>query len=71
MVELAVLAHLATEPTHGYALLGRLGPYVPPSSGHLYRRLRLMAEDGLLTSEWSTPNRGPARRVYSITEGGA
>jgi DNA-binding PadR family transcriptional regulator len=27
-----------------------------------------MADEGLVTSYWSTPERGPARRVYSITE---
>ncbi|MBW3615135.1 MAG: PadR family transcriptional regulator [Actinobacteria bacterium] len=29
-----------------------------------------MADEGLVTSYWSTPDRGPARRVYAITEEG-
>ncbi|HSH62172.1 MAG TPA: PadR family transcriptional regulator [Acidimicrobiales bacterium] len=70
VVELAILAHLATKPDHGYALMGLLGPYAPPSSGGLYRRLRSMTEDGLVASSWSTPQRGPARRVYSLTDAG-
>lgn len=66
----AILLLLGDEPSHGYELMGRLaelGLEVPPTTGWLYRLLRYLAEEGLVTSYWSTPERGPARRVYAIT----
>lgn len=69
----AVLLLLRDQESHGYELMGRLsdlGVDVPPTTGGLYRSLRTMAEEGLVTSYWSTPDRGPARRVYVITEKG-
>ena len=59
------------EPSHGYELMGRLaelGVEPPPSTGVLYRLLRTMAGDGVVSSYWSTPQRGPARSVYAMTE---
>ncbi len=69
----AILLLLREQESHGYELMGRLaelGVEVPPTTGGLYRSLRTMADEGLVTSYWSTPERGPARRVYSITESG-
>ncbi|MDP8927868.1 MAG: PadR family transcriptional regulator [Actinomycetota bacterium] len=69
----AILLLLRDQESHGYELMGRLaelGVDVPPTTGGLYRSLRTMADEGLLTSYWSTPERGPARRVYAITEQG-
>lgn len=67
----AILLLLRDQESHGYELMGRLaelGVEVPPTTGGLYRSLRTMADEGLVSSYWSTPDRGPARRVYSITE---
>ena len=36
----------------------------------LYRHLKLMEKRGVLFSEWDTPNKGPAKRNYSLTEEG-
>jgi PadR family transcriptional regulator PadR len=69
----AILLLLHERESHGYELMGRLaelGVEVPPTTGGLYRCLRTMADECLITSYWSTPERGPARRVYSITEHG-
>jgi DNA-binding PadR family transcriptional regulator len=69
----AILLLLREQESHGYELMGRLaelGVEVPPTTGGLYRSLRTMAEEGLVSSYWSTPDRGPARRVYAITESG-
>jgi PadR family transcriptional regulator PadR len=69
----AILLLLRDQESHGYELMGRLaelGVEVPPTTGGLYRSLRTMADEGLVSSYWSTPDRGPARRVYSITEVG-
>jgi DNA-binding PadR family transcriptional regulator len=38
--------------------------------GLLYRTLRQFEEDGLVRSSWDTEGRGPARRVYEITDEG-
>jgi PadR family transcriptional regulator PadR len=67
----AILLLLRDQESHGYELMGRLaelGVEVPPTTGGLYRSLRTMADEGLVDSHWSTPDRGPARRVYRITE---
>lgn len=69
----AILLLLREQESHGYELMSRLaelGVEVPPTTGGLYRSLRTMAEEGLVTSYWSTPDRGPARRVYTISETG-
>lgn len=69
----AILLLLREQESHGYELMSRLaelGVEVPPTTGGLYRSLRTMAEEGLVTSYWSTPDRGPARRVYAISETG-
>ena len=36
----------------------------------LYRTLRLLEENGHVTSSWDEEGGGPARRVYSLTEKG-
>ena len=69
----AILLLLRDRESHGYELMGRLselGMDVPPTTGWLYRSLRTMADEGLLTSYWNTAERGPARRVYAVTEKG-
>ncbi len=66
----AILLLLREQEGHGYELMGRLaelGVEIPPTTGGLYRALRTMADEGLVASCWSTPVRGPARRVYAIT----
>lgn len=73
LLRLAILLLLRDEESHGYELLGRLndiGVEVSPTTGWLYRSLRYLAEEGLVTSCWSTPERGPGRRVYAITDEG-
>jgi len=59
------------KPAHGYELfseLVRICPEEEPDPAGLYRSLREMEEDRLVTSEWDTGDPGPARRVYRITE---
>ena len=38
--------------------------------GNLYRVLRALEEDGLVTSEWQDALPGPAKRVYRLTPPG-
>ena len=68
--EAALLALLAERPTHGYELLERLPPLVGEQRvdvGNLYRVLRALEQDGLVTSTWSAELPGPAKRTYALT----
>jgi PadR family transcriptional regulator PadR len=67
-----LLLLLAQKPSHGYELMEALGQGEDPGAdpGLLYRTLRHFERDGLVRSSWATEGRGPARRVYEITEDG-
>jgi poly-beta-hydroxybutyrate-responsive repressor len=71
--EPAVLLLLRDRPMHGYELLERL-PEVGVEGridvGNLYRLLRRLEEDELVTSEWSAELPGPAKRTYELTATG-
>jgi PadR family transcriptional regulator, regulatory protein PadR len=66
------LVILREESSYGYELMERLEEFgfEQIRAGTLYRTLRQMEQEGLCSSEWETSQGGPARRVYSITEGG-
>jgi poly-beta-hydroxybutyrate-responsive repressor len=71
--EPAVLLLLRDRPAHGYDLLEQLAELLPGERvdmGNLYRVLRAMEEDGLVSSEWDEASSGPAKRVYRVTETG-
>ena len=65
----AILLLLKERDSHGYELVSRLSElgFDVPDFGGLYRALRAMEDEGLITSSWGTPERGPARRVYAMT----
>jgi poly-beta-hydroxybutyrate-responsive repressor len=67
-----LLLLLAESGAHGYELIERLRPFgfeiTDPAS--VYKSLRQMEGEGLVTSTWEVSNRGPARRVYSVTSDG-
>lgn len=66
-----VLILLSEQEGHGYDLRARMTKAgVPTNTGGLYRTLIRMAEEGLIEPHWDGPDRGPARRVYSITTSG-
>ncbi|MFP5317794.1 MAG: PadR family transcriptional regulator [Acidimicrobiia bacterium] len=67
----ALLVLLSDRESHGYDLALRLAPFgIEPDMAGLYRTLRSMDRAGDLRSEWSTSSKGPARRVYGLTEEG-
>lgn len=68
----AILLLLKERESHGYELVSRLSElgFDVPDFGGLYRTLRVMEDDGLVSSHWGTPARGPARRVYAVTPEG-
>lgn len=68
-----ILATVADEPAHGYAILQRLrlrssGAF-ELAEGTLYPALHRLERDGLLSSSWSMAS-GRRRRVYHITRTG-
>ena len=71
--EPALLLLLRERPAHGYELLERLPELLPDERidmGNLYRVLRALEEEGLVSSEWSDDLPGPAKRTYAITDEG-
>lgn len=74
VLETSILASLAESTTHGYDLVeqidGLASDLVCIDPGSMYRMLRDLEEQGLVTSSWQTPESGPPRRVYVITERG-
>jgi PadR family transcriptional regulator PadR len=71
--EPALLLLLRERPAHGYELLERLPELLPDERidmGNLYRVLRALEEERLVSSEWSDDLPGPAKRTYAITDEG-
>jgi poly-beta-hydroxybutyrate-responsive repressor len=71
--EPAVLLLLRDAPAHGYELLERLPALMPGERidmGNLYRILRSLEREGLVSSAWDELSPGPAKRIYAITESG-
>ncbi len=67
-----LLMALRQGQSHGYELLDavrRLG-LRSAEAGGLYRCLRAMEEEGLVTSWWEPSQSGPPRRTYLLTEAG-
>jgi poly-beta-hydroxybutyrate-responsive repressor len=58
--------------SYGYDLMKSLTAFgfATMNPGSLYRVLRQMEKDGMISSNWDTSKGGPARRVYAITEVG-
>lgn len=68
----SLLVLLAAGDAHGYDLLERVEQLghrrVDP--GGLYRSLRAMEQEQLVTSWWEPSQAGPARRTYAVTDEG-
>jgi PadR family transcriptional regulator PadR len=73
-MEPCLLLLLHRGSSHGYSLqdeLKEFGFAEPPiDSSVVYRVLREMEEQGLVTSTWDTKGPGPPRRVYQLTAQG-
>jgi DNA-binding PadR family transcriptional regulator len=73
-VEPALLVVLAEGPTHGYDLAEAIETIAPAERvdlGNLYRLLRSLEEEGIVTSEWRDDLGGRAKRTYALTTDGA
>lgn len=74
LVEPALLLLLHERPRHGYDLLedipGLVGDGAEVDLGNLYRLLRGLEAEGLVSSQWDVSAPGPARRIYTLTPTG-
>jgi len=71
----AVLALLARHDAHGYVLVQRLGDLAlfaeaPPDASGIYKVLKAMEDEGLVTATWEMGESGPAKRKYTLTGDG-
>ena len=73
-IEPSLLLLLRDRPMHGYELLDRVSELAGDEGrvdlGNLYRVLRALEEDGIVTSEWHAELPGPAKRTYELTDAG-
>jgi len=68
-----LLILLKQRSSHGYDLLQQLTEFgfserLDP--GSVYRTLRRLEDEGLVTSHWDVGEGGPARRLYSLSDEG-
>ena len=70
-IQAELLLLLGQKPTHGYELIQRLNEADFKSgeadAATVYRNLRRMDKDGLITSQWEVGESGPGRRLYKLT----
>src|SRR5919109_4728160 len=72
-VEPSLLLLLRERPLHGYELIERLPELAGEGRvdvGNLYRLLRALEAEGIVSSEWSADLPGPAKRTYELTDEG-
>lgn len=67
-----VLAVVASEPAHGYAIAATIRDEVVDLAGaSLYPVLKKLEADGCLKADWDSSGSGPAKKVYSVTPVGS
>ncbi len=69
-----LLLFLAQGEAHGYELIEKLKEmgvkYETYEFGYVYKTLRNMEKEGLLSSRWNVKEKGAAKRIYRITDAG-
>jgi DNA-binding PadR family transcriptional regulator len=74
-IQSSLLMALKIRPSYGYELIKEISQFgfvegqAPP--GMIYRHLRDLEDNGLVSSEWQTEGAGPAKRVYQLTPEGS
>ena len=71
-MEPALLLALSEGPTHGYELADHLVEVagLDVDYGNLYRLLRGLEDDGIVTSEWQEDPKARSKRTYELTATG-
>lgn len=73
-IQPSILMGLYAKQSYGYELIQNIQRFgfvegqAPP--GMIYRHLRQLEENGLVSSNWETDGTGPAKRMYRITPEG-
>ena len=75
LVQPAVMAMLAEEPMHGYRIVQRMRELAMfreqrPDPTGVYRVLKTMEDEELVSSDWDLAESGPARRRFKLTARG-
>jgi poly-beta-hydroxybutyrate-responsive repressor len=72
-VEPALLLALEGGPSHGYELADRMVEIADTSIdyGNLYRLLRNLEQEAIVTSRWNDEAPGRSKRTYELTDHGA
>jgi PadR family transcriptional regulator PadR len=74
VLEMVLLRVLLDGPTYGYNLVSeiaaRSGGELEVREGTLYPLLYRLEEQGLVVTEWNTPDRGNPRKYYRLTPAG-
>ncbi|TCK87876.1 DNA-binding PadR family transcriptional regulator [Natranaerovirga hydrolytica] len=68
-----ILLALAKEDNHGggvYTVLSETLPNFNVDTGAIYRCLKELESNGAVEFKWENPEKGPAKKVYTITEVG-
>lgn len=68
-----LLLLLKMKASYGYELLENLRQFgfdELPDPATAYKNLRIMEQEGWVTSKWDTGGPGPARRIYEVTREG-
>jgi PadR family transcriptional regulator, regulatory protein PadR len=70
--EPAVLLLLRERPVHGYELLEQIPELTGErvDMGNLYRFLRVLEAEAVVSSRWDDEAPGPSKRVYELTSDG-
>lgn len=71
--EPSLLLLLRERPAHGYELLERLPALTGDERvdmGNLYRVLRALEEEDIVSSQWRDDLPGPSKRMYALTPTG-
>lgn len=70
-----ILAILSRGAAHGYAIARAIeaqsAEVLRLREGSLYPSLRVLEQQGLVQCAWQEPERGPARKVYTLTDAGS
>jgi PadR family transcriptional regulator PadR len=72
VLELCVLAAVAREPSHGYAVAAQFAEHGlgVVKGGTLYPLLARLEACGFVTAEWQVGEGGPGRKVFTATPEG-
>ena len=75
LIQPAILAVLAQSDLHGYRIAQRITDMPPfkgqqPDASGVYRFLKSMEEKGFVVASWDVSVRGPAKRLYKLTNPG-